>query len=80
MGRRRFTGGFEEPIESGAKGTRRLETEVISESEDEIREERVEKNEEDERPLEENVDEDESDSVCFAVDQRRESVGRHGRI
>lgn len=75
---RRFTGRVEEPIESGTEEARSLETEVISESEDEVREERVEKDEGDESPLEESVDEDESDPVGFPVDQSRESVGRHG--
>lgn len=46
--RRRFTRSIEETIESRAEETRTFKTEIISESEDEIREERVEKNEEDE--------------------------------
>lgn len=70
--------GVEDVYEPGAPEAGPLEAEAVCEFEGEVEEEGVEEEEDYEDPFEENVDEDQRESVGPVVEHGRELVGRHG--
>lgn len=68
----------EDVVDTRAPKAGPFEAEVISEFDDEIREERVEEEEDYENPFENGVDEDERDFVGSVMNHGCEFVGCHG--
>lgn len=71
--------GLKQMIDPGTQEAGPLEAEVIGESDDEVREERVEEEEADQSPFENGVDQNEGHLVGIPVNHCRKLVGCHWR-
>lgn len=71
--------GLEQMIEPGTQEAGPLEAEVIGESDDDVREERVEEEEADQGPFKDGVDQNERHLVGVPVNHGRKLVGCHWR-
>lgn len=71
--------GLEQTIEPGTQEAGPLKAEIIGESDDKVREERVEEEEADQSPFKNGVDQNEGRLVGLPVNHGRKLVGCHRR-